>query len=86
MKNGSDLEELMGLLYGGQNNIYDCHHIAFNSRLLTKYLKQVGFRKISMWDWRAVDHGVYDDYSQCFLPHMDKTNGLLMSLNMEGIR
>jgi predicted SAM-dependent methyltransferase len=86
MKNGGDLEELMGLLYGGQNNIYDCHHIVFNTKLLTKYLPQVGLRKISKWDFRETEHAEFDDYSQSFLPHLDKTNGLLMSLNMQAQR
>ena len=27
---------------------------------------------------------MYDDYSQSYLPHMDKENGMLMSLNLEG--
>jgi predicted SAM-dependent methyltransferase len=86
MKNGGDLEELMGLLYGGQDSLYNCHYIVFNTKLLTKYLQQVGFRKIRMWDWRTTEHAEYDDYSQAYLPHMDKKGGLCMSLNMQAQR
>jgi hypothetical protein len=27
-----------------------------------------------------------DDYSQSYLPHMDKENGTLMSLNLEAVK
>ena len=42
-----------------------------------------GFSDIQEWNWRKVDHGHIDDYSQAYLPHMDKDDGLLMSLNIE---
>ena len=48
-----------------------------------KVLIKNGFSDIQEWDWRKVDHGHIDDYSQAYLPHMDKENGLLMSLNIE---
>jgi predicted SAM-dependent methyltransferase len=86
MKNDRDLEELMGLLYGGQDSIYNFHHIVFDTKLLTKYLRQVGFVKIRQWDWRKTDHSEYDDYSQCYLPHLQKDTGLHMSLNLEAIK
>ena len=35
------------------------------------------------WDWRKTDHSNIDDYSQAYLPHMNKENGLLVSLNIE---
>jgi len=37
-------------------------------------------------DWRDTDHVNYDDFSQAHLPHMDKVNGLLMSLNLEAVK
>ena len=31
-------------------------------------------------------HSDIDDYSQAYIPHMDKDNGTLMSLNVEAIK
>ena len=31
-------------------------------------------------------HIDYDDYSQAYYPHMDKDNGILISLNVEAIK
>ena len=39
---------------------------------------------MQQWDWREVDHGKYDDHSQAYYPHMDKENGIAVSLNIEG--
>ncbi len=83
-----DLDSLMGLLYGGQNYPKNSHTTIFDTKTLTALLLRAGFEhdKIGKWDWKAVEHSEYDDYSQAFLPHLDKQNGLLMSLNMEAIR
>ncbi len=50
---------------------------------LKKVLKSAGFKNIKLWDWKNVDHCINDDYSQSYIPHMDKENGVLMSLNIE---
>ena len=81
-----DLAELTGLLYGGQNHPLNVHTICFDWRSLTEALKKAGFADYWLWDWRKTDHAEYDDFSQCFLPHLDKANGNLMSLNVEAIR
>lgn len=83
--NGHDLTQLLGLLYGGQESQLNSHYIVFNEKLLTSYLKNVGFTKINRWDWRKTEHSNFDDYSQAYLPHLDKT-GRLMSLNIEAIK
>jgi hypothetical protein len=49
-------------------------------------LKTIGFDKIYKYDWRNTEHSDIDDFSQCYLPHMDKENGKLMSLNVEAIK
>jgi len=46
----------------------------------------VGFKEVVRYDWRKTEHFYVDDYSQAYLPHMDKTNGKLMSLNVEAIK
>lgn len=78
-----NLRELIGLLYGGQNHPKNNHFITFDAITLTTDLVSAGFRDIMYWDWEETEHAKFDDYSQCYLPHMDKKNGLLMSLNLE---
>jgi predicted SAM-dependent methyltransferase len=81
------LPELMGLLYGGQNHPLNRHCMAFDQYSLTDLLTKVGFVNVRFWDWRKTEHSSFDDYSQCYLPHMQKDNGgRLMSLNMEADR
>lgn len=81
-----DLPELMGLLYGGQNYSKNSHTVIFDEDTLTDALVRVGFDKVRQWDWRLTEHAAFDDYSQAFLPHLDKTNGLLVSLNLEAVK
>mgnify|MGYP003646770780 FL=1 len=78
-----DLTKLLGLLIGGHKDPFDKHGMIFDEKILTDLLTQAGFSEIHSWDWRQVDHGHIDDYSQSYLPHMDKENGILMSLNLE---
>ena len=80
------LENLIGLLYGGQNHPLNEHRIVFDNVTLSTMLHKVGFETIRIWDWHTTEHSKYDDYSQSYLPHMDKENGRLMSLNMEAIK
>ena len=70
-----DLKPLLGLLYGGQESNLNTHFIIFNEQLLTEYLQMVKFKIIRKWDWRNTEHTYFDDYSQAYLPHMDKENG-----------
>lgn len=81
-----DLRPLMGLLYGGQDTVFNEHHVIFDFTSLLSHLKAVGFKYIREWDWRTTDHSQYDDFSQAYLPHMDKENGILMSLNLEATK
>jgi len=74
---------VMGSLVGGQRDQFDYHKMVFDHDLLTKDLRETGFQDIRLWDWRQTEHAHIDDYSQAYLPHMDKENGILMSLNME---
>ena len=46
-------------------------------------LKISEFSNIKLWDWRTTEHSQFDDYSQAYIPHMDKENGTLISLNVE---
>jgi len=80
---GEDLERMLGLLIGGHKDSFDKHGMIFDEKLLKNMLKGAGFTDIRYWDHKKVDHGHVDDFSQAYLPHMDKESGILMSLNME---
>ena len=82
------LEKFIGPLYGkmkmSEGNIY--HRMVYDYSSLSSLLKNIGFYNISYWDHNSVDHGKYDDHSQAYLPHMDKQNGTLISLNLEATK
>lgn len=80
---GEPLRTFTGLLYGGQTYNENYHYITFDYTTLREELREIGFDLIHKWDWRYIEHGHIDDYSQSYLPHMDKENGTLMSLNVE---
>ena len=77
------LSGLVGLVCGGQRNSYDFHKIIFDEAFLGFLLAQAGFKDIRRWDWRATEHAHIDDFSQAYIPHLDKQHGRLMSLNLE---
>jgi predicted SAM-dependent methyltransferase len=86
-KQDDNIELLLGLLVGGQKiGEYDYHKMVFDEKLLTKKLSEVGFRVINRYDWKNTEHANIDDFSQAYLPHMDKDSGILMSLNIEAIK
>lgn len=73
---------LLGLLYGGQRNTYDYHTITFDLHNIKILLHEIGFVDIERYAWQDFLPDGYDDYSRCYLPHGDITNGKLMSLNI----
>lgn len=80
------LNKLIGFLYGGQTYPENFHYIGFDFDMLKSDLEEIGFTDIKLWDHRESDHHHIDDYSQAYLPHMDKENGVLMSLNIMGVK
>lgn len=81
----TSLNDIMGLLMGGQRDQYDYHKVLFDEASLTAALTASGFASVRRWDWRETEHTDMDDYSQAYLPHMDKFAGRLVSLNLEGV-
>lgn len=77
---------LIGLICGGQRDQWDFHKIIFDRSFLTRLLQEAGFHSVREWDWRATEHAHIDDFSQAYLPHLDKQNGKLMSLNLEAVK
>ena len=83
--NGHPLDCFLGPLYGrmkmGDDIIY--HKTVYDYKNLKTLLESCGFSNIRKYDWRSTEHSSFDDHSQAYLPHMDKENGTLISLNVE---
>lgn len=82
-KINQDLRILRGLLWGGQTYNENYHYCGWDFKTIKEDLESIGFKNVVRYDWRKTEHSNIDDFSQCYLPHMDKENGKLMSLNIE---
>lgn len=82
------IANIIGPMYGRIETDYGClyHKAIYDYKTLGFLMRVVGFRAIRKWDWRTTEHSYVDDGSQAYFPHMDKENGLLMSLNIEGTK
>ena len=83
---GNKLELVMGPLFGRQDYLYNIHYNVFDCPTLSRLLEEAGFDQVQRYDWRKTEHADIDDYSQAYIPHMDKENGLLISLNIECLK
>ncbi|WP_265943735.1 class I SAM-dependent methyltransferase [Dechloromonas sp. A34] len=77
------LDLVIGPLFGRQDYLYNIHYNAFDQAALTQQLEDAGFVNVRRYDWRETEHADIDDFSQAYVPHMDKENGILVSLNVE---
>ena len=79
------LNKFLGPLYGkmkmDNETIY--HKTVYDFNSLSKILKVCGFTKVDYYNWKETEHNNFDDHSQAYIPHMDKENGTLISLNIE---
>lgn len=80
------LSGLVGLIIGGQRNEHDFHKMIFDEDFLRRNLLETGFCEVRRWDWRKTEHAGVDDFSQAYIPHLDKESGRLMSLNIEAVK
>mgnify|MGYP003327602672 FL=1 len=82
------LDRFLGPLYGKMNMSEDIiyHKTTYDFTSLEQLLKVVRMKEIREYDWRQTEHANFDDHSQAYLPHMDKEDGVLMSLNIECIK
>jgi predicted SAM-dependent methyltransferase len=78
-----DLGQIIGALIGRQDYLYNIHYNVFDYNTLKICLETVGFKEIRHFNWRETEHADVDDFSQAYIPHMDKENGILISLNVE---
>ena len=80
---------ILGPLYGriviktpdGEKTIY--HKTVYDFKSLKEVLESIGFKNVHRYDWKKTIHKDYDDFSQAYIPHMDKEHGILISLNVE---
>lgn len=86
--NKVELVNILGPLYGkmvmGEKIIY--HKTVYDYESLKNILTECGFNKIKKYNWRNTEHSDIDDHSQAYIPHMDKDNGTLISLNVEAVK
>lgn len=79
------LHQIVGPLYGKMNlnekKIY--HRMVYDFGSLSRLLTSLGLKNIKRYDWQKTEHASFDDHSQAYIPHMDKNNGTLISLNVE---
>ena len=80
------VELVQGPIFGRLDYELNRHFRVFDFNSLENALKSSGFRSVKLWDWRVTEHSDVDDYSQAYIPHMDKENGIQLSLNMEAVR
>jgi len=82
------LNSFLGPLYGkmdmGDKKIY--HKTTYDFNSLRDVLFAAGFEDVKRYDWKGTEHSHIDDHSQAYLPHMDKESGILISLNVEGVK
>jgi len=92
-RDAGTMESVIGPLYGRWpvpgTDMVVYHRTVYDQKSLTEVLQANGFDECHLWDWREVFVGenlAYDDFSQAYYPHMDKENGLLISLNLEAVK
>ena len=82
------LSKFLGPLYGkmkmGNKFIY--HKTTYDLKELKEILNRVGYYNINPYLWKDTEHNNFDDHSQAYIPHMDKENGVLISLNVEATK
>ena len=77
-----DLNQIMGLLYGGQDYDENFHYVTFDFKSISKDLENIGFINTRHYDHFNTEHSHIDDFSKAYIPHLDE-NGILVSLNIE---
>jgi predicted SAM-dependent methyltransferase len=85
----SDINKVLGPLYGRmeinstQGPVSLFHKTCYDEKSLINLLLENGFADAERWDWRQTEHSDVDDHSQAYYPHMQKDNGILVSLNVQ---
>jgi len=74
---------VIGPIFGRQDYLYNIHYNLFDFETLKPQLEQTRFCEARCYDWQHTERANVDDYSQAYIPHMDKERGVLKSLDVE---
>lgn len=77
-KSGKRIDNILGLVVGGQSYDYECHYLIFDQASLTSLMNKCGLTAVHVWSPKRVSHGDTWDYSQAC------TWEIPISLNLEG--
>jgi predicted SAM-dependent methyltransferase len=83
---GIPIHQIRGPVIGRHHELYNGHKALFDFSNLAAAMTAAGFSDIHRYNWRTTEHADIDDYSQAYIPHMDKEYGTLISLNVEGVK
>tara|TARA_B100000989_G_scaffold295854_1_gene277772 strand:+ start:568 stop:1143 length:576 start_codon:yes stop_codon:yes gene_type:complete len=81
--NTNKISLIEGPVIGGQTYKNNFHYNIFDYNKLKNILLECGYKAVERYNWRETDHSDIDDYSQAYIPHMQKENGKLISLNVK---
>lgn len=81
-----NIDLVVGPICGRQDHQYNIHYNVFDLPSMKLLLERCGFADVRLYDWRMTEHADVDDFSQAYIPHMDKYNGRLISLNVEATK
>jgi len=85
-KKYNDINLIIWPIMWGQRDKYDFHKILFDFESMKLLLNRFWFCDVMKYDWKETEHANIDDYSQAYIPHMDKENWLPVSLNVEATK
>ena len=77
-KSDKRIDNILGLVVGGQTYDYECHYLIFDQKSLTSLMNKCGLTAVHTWSPKRVSHGDIWDYSQAC------TWEIPISLNLEG--
>ena len=84
----TDLNKILGPLFGkmkmGEETIY--HKTVYDLESMKRLLEKLKLKNVKTYNWRETEHAGFDDHSQAYFPHLNKENGLLISLNIEATK
>ena len=91
-QSSGDIKLVLGPLYGkmdistedGLRTLY--HKTVYDEKSLSELLTECGYVSPERWDWRLTEHAAVDDHSQAYYPHMQKSTGIQVSLNLQAYK
>ena len=81
---GQDLDLILPQLFGGEDNPFNYHYIAFDQKSLTKILTEVGFKSVQTWQPGSNSLTTFNDFSEYKKVIGDRE--FEISLNLEAVK